>query len=334
MPFGKLPYSGVVFFKTSAAAVITSARAFWGPLTSGYAGVEISSAQVVNTVIFICPGFTQRRLATKIVQQGHYIWIDGTEYYLITGLKDFGSHTEFTGLRQSTSQAFVATTAAGIVSEWPFASLATLTTDGQGRNTLTNTNSVAYDSSKPSQIPYAVGSALFVSASSKRLSITDASQVQLDLTGVMTLAFRVKLVTVPSGATVFGFMAKASTAPNLGYYVYMDSSAVISFETSSDGTAFNTAVAGSAFSAGQWYSVCVVYDGVDARIYVNGALDTASLNPNPYTTGVYNNGQIFALGCRSDASQFLNGYMAHPYVFNQNKSAAQVLAWHNTDLWT
>lgn len=323
---------GRVTFKTSAGVLITTARAWWNPLLSTYAGTQVDSTDVRNTALFVVQ-MSQRRLVTKLVKQSHYLYVTPTESYLITGLKDMGSYMEVTGLRQSAPVAFAISTAGGIISEYAFETSGTLTTDQQGRNTLTNINTVAYSSSLPSRVPFSVGSALFVAASSEQLRIVDASQVELDITGVMTIAFWVKFVTQPG---VMGLVCKASSDPNLGYYVYLDLNRKVTVELSSDGTVGGTTTGNgaTALATGIWYAVCVVYDGVDIRIYLNGALDTSTNNPKAHTAGIFNNGQNFCLGCRSDSAQFLDGYLAHVFIFNQAKTATQVLTWYETDIWS
>lgn len=330
--FSELPNCSRVNFKDADENLITSAVALWGPLTSTYAGVEVDPSDVKNTALFVVLGMTQRRLATKIILQGHYIWINADENYLITGLKDFGSHTEFVGLRESPALAFEPSTAAGLISEWAFRDSSGLVTDEKGLNNLTNINTVTFDTDIPSQIPFNIGSALFASASSEQLRITDASQVQLDLTGSFTIAFRLKLTTL---ASTTGIIAKGSTDPNLGYYIYCSTSGIITLELSSDGTVGGRTVilAGSSITTGVWYSVVCTYDGTNGTVYLDGAVATGVNNPRAHSGGQFDNGQTFSLGARSDPTQYLNGRLAHVFVFNQVKSAADIASWHATDVW-
>lgn len=328
-----LPNKGEIYLKTSAGTILTTAFAFWGPLTSTYSGFEVDAAEIKNTTFFYLPGFTQGRLATKLVLQGHYIWVDASESYLITGLKDWGSHTELVGLRQSVTEAFVASTAAGLISEYAFASSAALVTDAQGRNNLTNTNTVTYSSDKPAEVLFNIGSALFVAASSQRLEIADASQVQLDITGSLFIACRFKLTSLPGG-TPFYVISKSSGAPDWGYHLSISTTGRVALDLSADGATLTQALGVTLLAISTWYSVCVVSDGTDIRIYLNGALDAnGASNPKAFTGGIFNNAAKFILSGREDGTRYFDGKLGHVFIGNQAKTAAQVLNWHLTDVW-
>ena len=328
--FQRLPNAGRIFFKNSVGTVLTSAPAQWGPLTSQYSGVEVEPADVVNTAIFICAGFTQRRLVTKIVEQGDYIWIDASENYLITGLKDWGRHTEFTGLRQATP--VTASVASGIVSEWAFRSSALLGDDEQGKNLLTKTGGVAFSSDRPSEISTALGSANFDGVDDV-LEISDGTQQSLDITGSITIAFRLKIDTLP-GVTS-GIFCKGDNSTNRGYYVYLDTTNHIRCELSNDGSAQPTAIGATALSSGTWYSICCVYNGTDIRIYIDGVLDSnGANNPKSHSSGIYNNNQKLVLGARSDGAQYLDCKIAHAFIFSASKTSTQVATWHSSDVWS
>lgn len=323
MMFQPLPNSGRITFKTSAGTVITSAPARWGPLLSTYAGVEVDAGDVKNTALFVCRGFSQRWLATKIVKQSHYIWINSSESYLITGLKDFGSHTEFVGLRQNVPVGFIDSTAGGIISEWAFRSSSELLTDEQALNTLTNFGTVTYNSDIPSQLSSECGSAVL--NGSNDLEIADGSQSRLDITGSICVACRVKFTTLTGTQ---GIICKGNGATQRGYYLYKNTSHKLAFEISSDGTVETTASGATAMVANTWYSVVGVYDGSTIKVYVNGAVDGSV----SYTAGGFNNTTKFTLGVRGDDTQFMTGRMAHVLICNQSKTAAQIAAWHSTDI--
>lgn len=330
--FQSLPNAGRVFFKTSAGTVLTSAMSKWGPLVSTDTRFQTPEGDIRNTAIFICKGFSQRRLAARLVDQGHYIYTKTSERYRITGLEDFGSQTTFVGLKQDISQAFVASTAVGIVSEYAFESSAALVTDSQGLNNLTNTNTVTYSSDKPSEIPFNIGSVLFVAASSQRLEISDAAQMQLDVTGNLTICCRVKLTSLP-GATPFYVVSKSAGSPDLGFHFNVNTSGKLALGISADGLSGIDAGGATILTTGVWYSFGCVYDGVDIRLYLNGSLDSnGSSNPKAYTSGIFNNAAKFLLSGRDDATRYFDGRLAHVLICNQAKTAAQIAAWHSTDV--
>jgi len=319
-----LPNFGRIFFKTSAGTVITSSMANWGPLISSYAGTEVDAADVKNTSFFKA-AFSQRYLGSKIVKQSHYIWVDANTSYLITGLKDWGSHTEIIGLRQSVLMAFQISTAGGIVSEWGFRSSAEILTDEKGLNTLTNFGTVTQNSAIPSQLSSELGSAVFNGAND--LEKSDASQVQLDITGSISICCRVKFSSMTGTK---GIICKGNGSLQRGFYLYVNSSGVLNFELSNDGSATTTAIGSTTMVVNQWYSVAGVYDGSKIYVYVNG---TADGNVS-YASGIFNNTTKFTLGVRGDDTQFLTGNLAHILICNQGKTAAQIATWHSTDILT
>src|SRR5574337_2196439 len=98
------------------------------------------------------------------------------------------------------------------------------------------------------------------------LSITDAAQVGLDITGPITISYRIK----PGNSGILKYhIAKFAAAGNYGYAIWQDSSNKFVFKLSSDGTALAAVTSNTAFTTGTWYHVMAVYDGVDMRIYVN-----------------------------------------------------------------
>lgn len=332
MNYRELPHFGRVQFKDSGALLLTTTMAHWGPLTSTYSGFEVAASEIKNTAIFICQ-FTQKRLTSRIVDQGDFVHVSANESYLITGLKDFGSHTEIVGLKQS---AVVTPSApSGIVSEWAFRDEPGLGDDEQGRNFLTNVNTVSFSSDKPSQVSSAFGSGLFVSGNSERLEITDASQISLDITGSITIAFRVKLTSTPTGTMTFVAKSGGSGGGQVAYSVHTDTSNKLKFALSNDGTNETVAVGATSLSTGVWYSVACVYDGTDMRIYLDGVLDSnGSNNPKTYSSGIFDSNEKFVLGARSDASQFLDGRLAHVFVFNVDQDSTAVGSWHTNDSWS
>lgn len=329
--FGRQSKKQRVYFKTAAGVVVTSAIAEITPLSSSYVGKQVAESDVVNTAIFI----VDWNLVNVI--QGHYIWTSTMESWLITGVKYRNANTEFVALRQAPAAAFAPTAAAGIVSEWAFKSSPGLLTDEQGRNNLTNVGTTVYNSDRPMPVNSELGSADFTRASSQRLEITDASQQMLDITGTLTFACWLKLKSLPSSAgEVFYIIGKdTGAAGGWTYHLYVSNSTdKIVFEGSPDGTALTVCRAGTTLAINTWYSVAIVHDGVDFRIYVNGALDTAADNPKSYSSGIFNGGAKFCLGGREDNLRFLNGRLAHVFVFNQAKTAGAISDWHSTDQWS
>ncbi len=326
-----LPNEGRIVFKTDAGVVITSAHAVWGPLTSEYAGVEVSPGDVKNTSLFVCWGFTQRFLSARVVDQGDYIWTNAVENYLITGLKDRGSHTELVGFKIGGIES--PSSPGGLVSEWGFRSLAQIGDDEQGSNFLTDVNTVGWSSDKPAQVGSSYGSLVLVAVNLENIEITDASQSGLDLTTALTIAFRFKLASTPGGPV--NFCAKTDNVNQISYEIFTDSSRVLQCKFSTSGSGGTFAFGVTAASTGTWHSCAVVYNGTDIRVYLNGTLDSnGSNNPKSFSGTLFNSNQKFCIGARSDGANYFDGSFAHFFVFNVAKSAAQVSTWHSNDTWT
>jgi hypothetical protein len=97
----------------------------------------------------------------------------------------------------------------------------------------------------------------------------------------------------------------------------------LELKLSSDGTTTVGAVGGTTLSTDTWYHGCFVYDDTDARIYLNGALDSnGSDNPLAYTAGLNDSGEPFYLG-RSAAQTFV-GSMDEVIIFNEALTSTQI----------
>src|SRR5574337_683326 len=160
------------------------------------------------------------------------------------------------------------------------------------------------------------------------LSITDAAQVGLDITGAITIAYRIK----PGNLSVLKYhIAKHGASGNYGYAVYQNSSNKFVFVLSNDGTALASVTSNTAFTTGTWYLIVVVYDGVDLRIYVNNVLDCT---PVAYTSGIVNNSAGFYIGASSVPGDNVTGTVFDDVaVWNRALSASEVdeLYWLTDD---
>jgi hypothetical protein len=313
-------------FKTSAGVVITTAEGYYWPLTSEYQGKEVVDTEVKNTSFFLVPF----NLRGKVTQGSDHVWI-GTTDFLVVGLKEFPNHTEVIGLKQA---AIVSPTVdSQLVSEWRFSSQSGIGDDAQGRNPLTNVNGVTYSSDSAPNTNPTDGSCLFVAASSERLEISHANQQRLNVTGSFTGFFRLKLASLPSGTNYTLVSKHGASNGTRGYNIRIDSSSVkLECALSNDGTAETKAIGGTALSSNTWYSVGVVYNGTDIRIYLNGVLDSnGSNNPKTYSAGIYNNSEKFCLGSNSDASRFLDGYLDNAKFYDAALTSSEILNLHNTD---
>ena len=208
-------------------------------------------------------------------------------------------------------------TDANLVSLWLLNEVSGIRYDSVGPNDLTDNNTV--ESSTDCQ--EGVRSADFERGNAEYLSIADAAQAGLDITGDITILAWIK----PESNVIGTIVGKYATAPQHGYLFYVNTGPVIQCILSPDGTNDTTAIGGTTLDLGEWYHVAVVYNGTDIRIYVNGVLDAnGAENPYAYTGGIYDSSTQFELGHRVASSNYYDGLMDEVAVFNRALSADEV----------
>jgi hypothetical protein len=155
------------------------------------------------------------------------------------------------------------------------------------------------------------GAAAFTAAGSQRLSISDASQTGLDISGPLTLEAWVWTDRVNSGP--YYFMEKAKGSCSEGdppYYFRLNDgtsgsereNALVTGTCNGAGSGINGPVI--SISAGTWNHLSAVYDGSAIRVYRNGA-QTAY---RAYRSGIFNSDGDFNLGGRK-TTQFFDGLL-------------------------
>ncbi len=157
-----------------------------------------------------------------------------------------------------------------LVSYWKLDESSGNATDTIGSNTLTNTNTVTYSAGKVNN------GATMVSASSQELKITDGSQVGLDITGNLTIAYWFKR---SSGSKVHVGKYN-STGGQKSYLLQVYSDNNIYFDISGTGVndIYFTSTATTTDTG--WNHLVGVYNGSTLVVYLNGSLLAGS------TTGV------------------------------------------------
>lgn len=148
---------------------------------------------------------------------------------------------------------------------------------------------------------------VLASASSQYLSITDASQTGLDLTGNFTIEFWVKMTSQPSSGAGYAMVSKWESVAGKRSYVieYFNDSGTLKIRSaiSTDGSDANAHVGATDYTLtnGTWFHIAVTYDTTseDMKLYVNGALQ------DTYATGltsVFNSGSPFFIGATGDGT--------------------------------
>lgn len=170
----------------------------------------------------------------------------------------------------------------------------------------------------------------FESGDSENLYMADAGST--DISGAnqsLSLCAWIKLES-DTGAGQGIFAHSDATGGQRGFALHVDSATTdaILFTISSDGSATNVATGATALDVATWYHVCGVYNDVDMRVYINGALDSnGASNPSAYTNGIYNSTSIFAIGSLTTGGAIdskFDGLIDDAIVFNRALSAAEV----------
>lgn len=194
-----------------------------------------------------------------------------------------------------------------------------LTDESVNENDLTNTDVVFDGDSKEGSY-----SGDFESGDPSSGSITDASQVGLDITGDISICFWFKPETDERTHYLVG---KSGANGDEGYLIQTVATDRIYFRLSDDGSSQTTAqTPASAISAATWVHVACVYNGVDMRVYIDGSLaSNGAENPKAYVDDIYDTDVIFIVGGRSDKpGSFTDGLLDELAVFSRALSAAEV----------
>lgn len=131
------------------------------------------------------------------------------------------------------------------------------------------------------------------SGSSQYVSIADASQTGLDITGDLTVEQWIRFETLQDCF----FANKWGTAGNLGWVLnYIHSTTSLSFTVSSNGSTSTTKSVTWAPVVNYWYHVVAVYDASAGEVdfYVNGQQQGTTQTGLP--TSINNNNQPFVIG--------------------------------------
>ncbi len=141
----------------------------------------------------------------------------------------------------------------------------------------------------------------------------------LDITGTTVTVEALVSSQVATGNIV----SKHTGPPNSNYLLRMGS-----FEfTTSDGFFFLTS--GFTYNANEVYHIAAVYDGAEARYYVNGCL----VNSLAATGTLFQNDYLTAIGAQSQSStELFNGYIDEVRIWNTARTQTQIEGNMNTPL--
>lgn len=193
-------------------------------------------------------------------------------------------------------------------------------------NDLADNNTVA----SSADCKEGVKSADFESDNNEWLSIADAAQTGLAITGAISLGAWIKPESLSDANGHAIIMKYLTTGNQRSYALWLQpttGSYYVRCNLSNNGTDVTAATGATALSAGTWYHICAVYDHVtDIRVYVDGLLDSnGAENPKAYSGGIADKSSEFRLGRHPVDDWEYDGLMDEVFVFNRALSAAEVL---------
>ncbi len=167
----------------------------------------------------------------------------------------------------------------------------------------------------------------FARASSQYLSITDASQNGLDITGPITVS--AWIYQTSTSAAYYNFVTKfSSSGTNRGMYFAVYNN-YLEVGLSPDGSSLNQVVAytaGGSMSTGAWTYATFTYDGTNITIYKNGVVSPNGVNnPKAYSSGIFNNAADFTIGANGTPANYFDGYIDETRVYNYARTQKQIV---------
>lgn len=152
----------------------------------------------------------------------------------------------------------------------------------------------------------------------------------LQITGNQSIAIRYKFDVVPSSSECIASRYDNQPTGRSWQLVYTSFTNQIRFDAFDDGT---STVASQVFAstpvAGQWYSLVVVYNGTDMRLYIDGSL----VDTDVYSGGFFNGGADVFIGSRARTDTppdlHMDGSVSHFKIWNSDLSSSQVTELYN-----
>lgn len=186
--------------------------------------------------------------------------------------------------------------------------------DSKGTNHLTDTNTVLYGAGKLSN------SADFEATNSEYLTITDASQSGLDMTGNMSFSAWINYESLPSAGTDRPIISKWNGG---GWMLYTRISASVHYISLGVNSAVNVSVAWTPSTA-TWYHIVATYTQSSGatNIYLNGVL----LGTGTASTTNPNNAHNFSIGMYESGASVFDGLIDEVAVHSKALSIGEVRA--------
>lgn len=177
-------------------------------------------------------------------------------------------------------------------------------------------------------------------SSSQYLSITDANQTGLAITGDISVEAWISVEQLPStSGTTFGIIGKwAGAGGNRSYYMYMLKTDVLVFVIDSTGagnfTEFRSdAAVVSGGDVGNWVHVAVTVDvsGPTMAFYKDGSgIAESSVSTN--ATSIADKAAAFTIGAQGAPAQYFDGKIDEVRVWNDIRTSGEISANYNKEI--
>jgi len=216
-----------------------------------------------------------------------------------------------------------------LVSYWRLEETSGTRNDSDSTNHLTDNNTVLFGTGKQGN------ASDHEQDTSEYLSILDASQTGLDITGNMSIAAWTNPESLPSGAfTMDPVISKWSSTSNQRAYrfgIARDSGNVLSLgmNHSADGSASTNNYRNHAFTTATWYHIAMVYDAAAGSVefFVNGSsIGTVT----GLGTSTFNSSRQFEIGANSQQSEYVDGLIDEVGIWNKKLTSAEITDLYNS----
>lgn len=203
-----------------------------------------------------------------------------------------------------------------------------LTINGYAQNNIGSFGGNGSDGSLSTAGNYSVD---FERSSSHYLTIADASQTGLDITGDLTIEAWIKIETAPSLNQTFVIAAKddfANTTTRQYYFVYEDSGGTKRFVFMASGGTARFSVLNHTLSTATLIHVAAAFDidGDTTTFYVNG-VSVGSAALSGAVAAIQNTATAFSIGARFNGgtpSDHFDGIVDDVRIWNTTRSATEI----------
>lgn len=196
-------------------------------------------------------------------------------------------------------------------------------TSGQRLDSTGNANNLTNNASVTGGTGVVDGDNVF--SGSNYLNRTNATQTGLSITGNITIEAWIKRSTFATNGVVGG--KDGTSAGNSGYTLRTTTGAKAQMilGTAADGSVTNSTNSNTVLNTNQWYHVVGVYDGTNAMLYLNAAVDKTGA----YSGGIFNSTGDVEIGSRNGGSVLYNGDIDEFRVSNTARSADWISTEYN-----